>query len=468
MSDDAILRQRRVALTQADIGLLLRRMMAEIPGLKVVDAASLVWPADEQHPHLLYWDGEGDPPDVDVMLWVEHKGWREEWRYREDGNQLRLSASPYLACAFEACRMDEEQAVSVDKIADYLNERGLMADAADPSEAVEAGFLDRILLSEGTFWAIQYEDDKTHKALLDKIFAMVEEECSDRLVWASNDGSPEAKVLKRFVWAGPDALRWAQESAKHCLAHSLRPLASLPPEAQAAVAESYGLHIVEPRKFHDFIELRVPASWPVFTRPDGRGIACDEDSDNGTLWVDFHVQRCGEHVVMQVTKAAADVAYELWSTDGEHRDVTRLETGSYLAVYGVSEPVEDGTPLQIFSWSVYAPIQHYHVNVVIHLVLTHDNLADPLCEGAVEVIKDSIANIRIDEEAFWERVLPRPLRQISSCPAGRAKAKWAPRCKDRAQTRDFHDPLGQHRDRKGDRDCGGRRSARAPRPHYFR
>ncbi len=57
MTDDPILRQRRVALTQADTGLLLRRMMQEIPELKVVDAASLTWPADTERPHLRYWDG---------------------------------------------------------------------------------------------------------------------------------------------------------------------------------------------------------------------------------------------------------------------------------------------------------------------------------------------------------------------------------------------------------------------------
>jgi hypothetical protein len=321
--------------------------------------------------------------------------------------QLRLTPPPYTACRFDVGGMDDQDAVSVNDIVAYLHDKGLTPDAADPKKPREAGFLDRILLSEGCLSAIQYEDDEAHKAFLDKIFAIVEEECSDRLVWASNDGAPEAKVLSRFVWAGPDALRWAQESEKHLLARSLRPLASLPQETQVNAVESYGLHIVEFQKFHDFIQLQVPASWPVFTTPEGRGIACDEDSDNGTLWVDFNVQRCGEQVVMQATKLAADSAYELWSTDGEHRDVTRQEAGGYLAVYGISEPIEDGTPLRILSWAVCAPIRHYQVYVLIHLVLTKDNLADPRCEGVVEAITDAVADIRIDHEAFLERVLPR-------------------------------------------------------------
>lgn len=407
MSDDPILRQRRVALTQVDTGLLLRRMMAEIPGLKVVDAASVGWPAEEKFPHLRYWDGEGDPPDIDVFLWVEPPGWREEWRYREHMGELRLTPPPYTACRFDVSRMDAEQAVSVTDILAHLQDKGLTPDAADPAEAMEAGFLDRTLLSEGKFSAIQYENDADHKAFLDQIFAIVEEECSDRLVWEGPDAAPETRVLKRFLWAGPDAVQWACSAANHFLGHGLRPLAAYPAEALATLRETYGLHIVELKKFHDFIRLQVPASWPVVTTPEGRGLACDEDSDNGTLWVDFHVFRCGEQAVMQATKVAADAAYQLWSTDGNHRDVARLEAGGYLAVYGVSEPVEDGTPLRIFSWTVCAPIRQYQVSVLIHLVLAQDNLADPRCEGVVEAITDAVAKIRIDHEAFLERVLPR-------------------------------------------------------------
>ena len=149
MSCDAILRQRRVALTQADTGLLLRRMLAEIPGLKVVDAESVGWPLDEQHPHLRYWDGEGDAPDVDVFLWIEPPGWRADWRYRADMGQLRVSQPPYTGCRFDVSRMDVEQVISIPNIAEYLTERGLTPDAADPSEAVNAGVIDRIVLSEG-------------------------------------------------------------------------------------------------------------------------------------------------------------------------------------------------------------------------------------------------------------------------------------------------------------------------------
>lgn len=405
MSDEPILRQRRVALTKADTGLLLRRMMAEIPGLKVVDAATVGWPEDEQHPHLRYWDGEGDPPDIDVFLWIEPRGWREEWRYREDLGQVRLASPPFVACSLDACRMDEQQAVSIEGVLEDLQEKALSLDEADPMAAMKASLNDRIALSEGKFWAIQYESDEEHKAFLDGIFAILEEECSDRLVWAPNDGSPEPTVLKSFVWAGPNALRWALESEKHLLAHALRPLESLPSEVQATAVESYGLHIVETQTFHDFIDLQVPASWPVFAQPSGRDLACDEDSDNGTLWVDFQVSRCGEGAVLQASKISIDGTYHHWTTDGEHRDVARLEAGGNLAVFGISDPVEDGTPLRIFSWTVSVPIRHFHVLVLIHLVLTHDNLADPLCEGVVETIEDSVANIRIDEEAFLEQVV---------------------------------------------------------------
>lgn len=407
MSCDAILRQRRVALTQADTGLLLRRMLAEIPGLKVVDASSVGWPADERHPHLRYWDGEGDAPDIDVFLWIEPPGWREDWRYRADMGQLRLTPPPYTACRFDVSRMDVEQAVSISSIAEYLNERGLTPDAADPSEAVNAGVLDRILLSEGCLSAIQYEDDEVHKAFLDQIFAIVEEECSDRLVWVGNDGIPDAKVLRRFLWAGPDTVRWACSAPNHFLGLSLRPLAAYPADTLPTLRDSFGLYIVEFQKFHDFIHLKVPASWPVFTTPEGQGIACDEDSDNGTLWVDFEVNRCGEHAVMQVTKLTTDAAYELWTTDGKHRDVERLEAGGCLAVYAISDPVEDGTQLRMFSWVVNVPLRKFYVAIMIYLVLTQDNLADPRCEGVVDTIKDSVAGIRIDQEAFYERVLPR-------------------------------------------------------------
>lgn len=402
MSDDAILRQRRVALTQADTGLLLRRMMAEIPGLKVVDKASLSWPdssPDGLTPHIRFWDGEGEPPDTDVLLWVEQEGWSLDWEYDAEHGHLVIQELPALLCSFDVCSFEESSAVDLSAIAARFREQGRKLESSDLKRAIENAVSATGV--PGCFYSMQSTGNEEEKAFHDRIFTIVEEECSDRLVLV--EGSAPS-ILKGYLWAGRGAIAWALEEPTRTLAYVLRPLESLPAEVRAGVTESYGLSITEEQAFHGFIRLGVPMAWPVYAQPSGRQLACDEDSDNGTLWVDCSADYVGAGMAKQLSEQVLERTCASWEEDRAYSEISASNISGYRCVYAEAETVEGGAALRIFSWVFAMPIEEYHVSLAIHLVLTHDNLADPLCEGVVEAVTQGVANIQIDEDAFLEQI----------------------------------------------------------------
>lgn len=410
MSDDPILRQRRVALTQADTGLLLRRMMAEIPGLKVVDRATINWPTqmpEAADPYLRYWDGEGDPPDIDVMLWLEPEGWKTEWEYRRDREEVVLSNIPDTACCFEVCRMSEGHAGDLTPLLEEVRIAGGV-DRKKLKGLFNAALKEQLTLVEGRLFGMQDEGDESHRIFLDKVFEILEEECSDRLIWWLHGDEPSLKLLKGFVWAGPEALRWGLEADNRYLTHGLRPLDSVPLELRARAVESYGLHITENQRFHDFLELNIPVRWSVQTLSNGASVACEEDCDTGTLWVTPDGWELHEPAREgSLCEHLASELYDSVSREEGNTSVERVEVGGYKAVYREFECWEYGEHLRFHKWTLFSAIREHLLLVNIDLVMSDEALSDPLCGDIVEQIQKAVANVRIHEEAFLEQVSPR-------------------------------------------------------------